>query len=135
MPLQVLYQFRITEHVPLNSLISYVDLAQACGLDEPRPTRIVRHLILSHIFAESRPGNVGHSSNFHLLATEPQGIDFLGHTTDDVFLAACHQTCALRNAPNGTIPSDCGASLAFSNGKRSCLWHIQLRVRADATIR
>jgi 6-hydroxytryprostatin B O-methyltransferase len=95
MTLQVLYQYRLATYVPLNSSISYADLAHASGLDESRLTGIVRYLILSHIFTEPSPGHVGHSSISRLLATETQSMDFLGHTTEDVFPAAFHQTRAL----------------------------------------
>lgn len=119
MTLQVLYQYSLPAHIPLKGSISYADLASACGLDESRLTRIIRFLILSHIFTEPFPGHVSHSSVSRLLATESQSMDFLGHITEDMFPADFYQARALRLAPHGTSPLDCGASLAFSNGQKS----------------
>lgn len=46
-------------------------------------------------------------------------MDFLGHITEDMFPADFRQIQALLRAPYGTSPLDCGAFVAFSDGKSS----------------
>ena len=56
--MNALYAYDIPRHVPLTGSISFADLSKACGMEEDKLTRIVRYVMLSHVFDEKEPGKV-----------------------------------------------------------------------------
>ena len=70
--------------VPLGGEITFVELAEACGLYEPDLRRIVRFAISHHhVFREPRKGVLTHSAASRRLAVEQEARDGLGLMFDD----------------------------------------------------
>lgn len=119
--LRVLYNFNIPQHVPLDGTVTFSELAKACRLDEPRLTRIVRYLMLNHIFTEPEPGKVAHSAiSSFLLSNEAVAMDFVGHMIEEALPSAISQTDCMKNPPSGLSPVlDCGFAVALGESKSS----------------
>ena len=120
--MRVLHTFNLAQHVPVDGAITFADLARACAVDEPRLTRIVRYLMLNHIFTEPEPGTVGHSAmSTFLLANDAVGMDFVGHMLDEALPSAIAQADCLKE-PRSDLSSqvlDCGFALALGGSKSS----------------
>ncbi|KAF2640550.1 S-adenosyl-L-methionine-dependent methyltransferase [Massarina eburnea CBS 473.64] len=119
--MRILYTFNIPKHVPLDAAISFADVAQSCGLEESRLTRILRYLILNHIFEEPEPGKIAHSAiSKFLLSNDAVGMDFIGHMLEEALPSAIGQTDCLKNPPLHSSPVlDCGFAVAVGHSKSS----------------
>ena len=80
--LRYIYHFKIPQHVPLNSSISFTDLATATSLDEPRLRRVLRYVMTSNLFCEPAPGHVAHTSLSALLVTDLPAQGYIGHAVE-----------------------------------------------------
>ncbi|CAO2653517.1 Nn.00g029280.m01.CDS01 [Neocucurbitaria sp. VM-36] len=119
--MRVLYTFNIPKHVPLGAAISFAEVAQSCGLEESRLTRILRYLILNHVFEEPEPGKISHSAiSEFLLSNDAVGMDFIGHMVEEALPSAIGQTDCLKNPPIDSSPVlDCGFAFAVGQSKSS----------------
>ncbi|KAK8103563.1 uncharacterized protein PG998_010596 [Apiospora kogelbergensis] len=86
--LGVIVTFDIPNLVPEEGSVSYAELSSLCGLDEDRLTRILRYVMINHIFREAPAGRVRHTPQSAHLAQSPAFCDFL-RTIAAVFLPAC----------------------------------------------
>ncbi|KAH8202532.1 hypothetical protein TruAng_003340 [Truncatella angustata] len=111
--LHVLYKFEIAKHVPLNSSISYADLADRCGLSEPRARRYVRSAISFRVFQESRPGRVQHNAASAILATSTLH-DWIGMATEELAPAALKVAESMLRFPKEDRPAE--SAFAIANG-------------------
>lgn len=87
--LQAIASFRLAEAVPLNSEISYADVSQASGLNEPDVRRIMRHAATDYVFKEPRKGFVSHTAASSALVEDPKIVDYIDMTYGEVYPAAC----------------------------------------------
>ncbi|KAB9006552.1 hypothetical protein FH972_026905 [Carpinus fangiana] len=111
--LRFVYRFNVPKHVPLEGSISFHDLAQTTGADVNILRRFVRYAYTIRLFRESSPDKVSHSNASHLLATQPNAWDALGHTTEDMFpglpfIAECQEKW-----PGSVRPTETPLHLAF----------------------
>jgi hypothetical protein len=82
-PLAAVHHFHIAAHVPVESRISFSELAAGCGLLEHDLKRIVRFVIVHHrIFSEPEKGFVQHSGASKLLYESEMGIGGKGFVKD-----------------------------------------------------
>ena len=87
--LRWLRHYEIPAAVPLDSSISFADLADKVHLSERTLTRIVRHAMTNNIFVESPPEHVSHTSlSIQLARTENPIRGVVGHQSEVVFPAA-----------------------------------------------
>lgn len=91
--LEATYRWKIAQHVPLESDISYADLAAKVGLPEPVLRRIVRYGICHHrMFLEPRSGFVAHSVASLMLADDEEAYACLGMMYDEG-VQGCVRVC------------------------------------------
>ena len=85
--LRWLHHYSVSAAVPTNGSISFADLSIKLNLSQRVLTRVVRHAITNHVFAEPFPNHVVHTS-LSLLLAQPDnpagGIAFpsLSHVTE-----------------------------------------------------
>lgn len=66
-----MYRFNIAHHVPLDSTISFADLAELCDLSENDLKRIIRYTAVYHrVFSEPKEGYVAHTAASRLLVDD-----------------------------------------------------------------
>ncbi|KAJ9665699.1 hypothetical protein H2201_004183 [Coniosporium apollinis] len=82
--LLTLYRFRIPQAVPLDSSISYADLAHRCALDTTQLSRLLRCAMAAHLLHSPTPGQIAHTADIRLLATDPTMWDFVGCTLTEL---------------------------------------------------
>ncbi|OKL61699.1 hypothetical protein UA08_02177 [Talaromyces atroroseus] len=87
-PLVAVYRFKIASHVPIDSTISFQDLANKCGLREHDVKRIIRYTSVHHrVFFEPTKGFVAHTAASKLMAENPVAGHLLGLTFDECWPA------------------------------------------------
>ncbi|KAL3496089.1 S-adenosyl-L-methionine-dependent methyltransferase [Aspergillus germanicus] len=101
-----LSQFPIHEHIPLTGSISYEALSEASGMPLGPLKRVVRHLMLNHLFMEPTPGQIAHSEASRILVTEPGMTSWLGHNYDEVFRSFGLFPEALKRGSSGGVADD-----------------------------
>ncbi|KAL2783332.1 O-methyltransferase-domain-containing protein [Aspergillus keveii] len=68
--------------------------------------RVVRHLMLNHLFTEPAPGQIAHSEASRILVTEPGMTSWLGHNYDEVFRSFGLFPEALKRGSSGGVADD-----------------------------
>ncbi|KAF1985397.1 S-adenosyl-L-methionine-dependent methyltransferase [Aulographum hederae CBS 113979] len=81
--LQWLSHFNIADHIPLDKVISYADVAKCANVDEAHLRRLARNAIANNIFCEPRPGHLAHNSVSTLLRSEEQFRDLIAFILED----------------------------------------------------
>jgi 6-hydroxytryprostatin B O-methyltransferase len=84
---QYIYHFKIAEAVPVDSDVSYVEIAQKTGLDENQCRRIIRMVMTNNYFHEPRPGYVAYTVGSKLLLNKNMN-DSIGYLIEEGFPAA-----------------------------------------------
>ena len=105
----------MAQNVPLESTITYTELACACGLreDVDKLRRIVRYAIGMCLFREPFLDEVGHNAASRILATEPSARDWLGRNVMEALPSAVCLTDALSMWPGSTSRENTAANIAF----------------------
>ena len=86
--MQAISRFAIYSYIPLDSSISYTDLAAKCDLYEPDLRRICRSAMAYHrVFCEPKRGFVAHSAASRLLVRDQGMRDVLGMMMEDMWTA------------------------------------------------
>lgn len=89
--LQAIYRFDIAAKVPIHGEISYVELANLCGIYEPDLRRILRFAMsFYHAFTESRKGYVSHTSVSRAIVEKAGVKDALGVMFDECWQSYAH---------------------------------------------
>ena len=89
--LQAIYRFDIAAKVPIHGEISYVELAELCGIHEPDLRRILRFAMsFYHAFTESRKGFVSHTSVSRAIVERAGVKDALGVMFDECWQSYAH---------------------------------------------
>lgn len=77
-----IYNFKISEHVPIDSAVTYSDLAAAANVPEAQLRQVLRYAMTCRLFREPTPGTVAHTSVSRLLRDSPPVIDYVGHCAE-----------------------------------------------------
>ena len=86
--MQAISRFAIYSHIPLDSSISYTELATKCDIYEPDLRRICRSAMAYHrVFCEPKRGFVAHSAASRLLVKDQGMRDVLGMMMEDMWTA------------------------------------------------
>lgn len=123
----MLNQFNFWDAVPLNSSISYADLAKKVGLNVSVVQRILRYAQTRRIFAETAPGSkqIQHTSISAMPVHNPLIRSWIGHNLEDFWPSAQFLPAALRkwNDDDSGDASHCAANLAFyKNDENKTIW-------------
>ncbi|KAI1335233.1 S-adenosyl-L-methionine-dependent methyltransferase [Xylariaceae sp. FL0016] len=102
--LHVLYKYRIAQNVPLDSAVSFKELAGRCGLTESNTKRYVRAAVSIRIFEEFPEGFVRHNAASAELATTILD-DWTGFATEDLAPCAPKVVEALQKHPEASDPT------------------------------
>ncbi|RAO72498.1 uncharacterized protein BHQ10_008510 [Talaromyces amestolkiae] len=114
-PLVAIHRFKIASHVPLNSTISFSDLATKCGLLEHDLKRIIRYAAIHHrVFTEPTKGLVAHTAASRLIAENPVAGHLLGLTFDECWPAHNHAIEAI--SQRSTLANISGYAIANNTG-------------------
>ncbi|TLS29903.1 hypothetical protein PpBr36_02209 [Pyricularia pennisetigena] len=93
--LKVAIDLKIHQHVPRHGSITSSELAAKVGADENILVRIMRALIVKHVFYSPTPGTYAHTAMSWCMIKSPDAIDLLGHRLDESFRASSRQADAL----------------------------------------
>ena len=105
-------RFNLATNVPLESSISYQNLAEACKIPRSDVLRLVRHAIANHIFYEPTAGFVAQTECSRYLAANPGARAWLAQVTEDMWPATVRMVDAIEKWPGSEEPSESGFSLA-----------------------
>ncbi|KAF2805009.1 putative O-methyltransferase [Mytilinidion resinicola] len=110
-PLAAISRFNIASNVPINSSISFANLAEACGLLEHDLHRIIRYTAAHHhVFREPTKGWVAHTAASRLLAESSPARDVMVLTFGECWPA--HGKALDAIAQRSSEPSISGYALA-----------------------
>jgi len=122
--LYAIHHFRIPHRVPLNSSVSYADLADQCQIDVDRLTSLLRMAITFHMFYEPTPGYIAHTADSRLLVADTSAFDFIGIVRMEHKPAMLKVNEALEKWPGSPEPFHAPYSLAHNTDKPMYL-HLQ----------
>ncbi|KAI4596812.1 hypothetical protein KJ359_005155 [Pestalotiopsis sp. 9143b] len=105
--------FELAKNVPMNGSISYVDLAEKCGLSEAQTRRYIRSAISFRVFCEPMEGIVQHNAASTLLVTTTLH-DWLGMATEELAPAALKVADSMQRFPKSADPAE--SAFAIANG-------------------
>ena len=111
--LSVLAHYDIFSAVPLESEISYADIASKVKLPENRVRRFIRQAMTNHIFTESRPGFVTHTATSAIPVKLPALRAFIGHNTEDGGPASVKVIEAMEKWGASEEPAESGFGIAW----------------------
>ncbi len=103
--MQAISRFKIASSFPLHSEATFAQISEACGLKEPDVRRLLRHAMTKHIFCEPRKGVVVHTAASRLLAEDPQILDWVGASSDELWQAAAQTVNAMVMYPGSQEPN------------------------------
>ncbi|QIW97762.1 hypothetical protein AMS68_003280 [Peltaster fructicola] len=109
----VVVEFNLAPLVPLESSITFQELAKQSGAPPGRLERVLRLLFLRKIFYEPTSGSVAHTAISRCLVTNPELTAYLGHCTHEAFPAASRLVDSMRRYSSTEGPSETGFNIAF----------------------
>jgi len=104
---QAITHFRIVHSFPVGKEVTFSEIAATTGLKESNVRQFIRHAIVYGIFVEPCPGVVAHNVTSRLLAEDEIMHDWLGHVTNETWMAAAHGVEALVKYPGSEEPNEC----------------------------
>ncbi|KAI8949865.1 S-adenosyl-L-methionine-dependent methyltransferase [Xylaria longipes] len=111
----ILYKYRIAQHLPLDGGLSYKDLGARCGLKESDTRRYVQSAIALRVFEESPPGIVRHNAASAALATTILH-DWIGYATWGLGASSVKAADALQRWPGSEERGE--NAFALANGEQ-----------------
>ncbi|KAF2843686.1 S-adenosyl-L-methionine-dependent methyltransferase [Patellaria atrata CBS 101060] len=120
--LRWIYHFRIFEHVPLDGVVSYKELAKLAGQDERTLKRIVRRAILNRFFIEPRPGYIAHTSSTALLLKDSDVRDMVGLMIEEGFDSSTRYSEAYEKWGPSNSATETAFQLAFQTDLKYFDW-------------
>ncbi|EPE27494.1 S-adenosyl-L-methionine-dependent methyltransferase [Glarea lozoyensis ATCC 20868] len=110
--LRAIYHYKMAETFPVGSEATFVQISEACGLNEPDVRRILRHAMAHRIFREVRKGVVVHTAASRLLAESRQLKSWTGVNVEEMWPAAVQTVPAMIKWPNSQEATHTGFSIA-----------------------
>jgi len=111
LPVAAINRWGVAKLVPVDSDISYGELAKTTGVSASMLRRTLRHAMTSRLFCE-RKGRVAHTPTSRLLAENEYLAAFVDLHTEVAFKSLAHTTDALQQWPDSTSPREVGYSIA-----------------------
>ncbi len=103
---QAVCRLKIASSFPKDrSAATYEELSQNCGLPEPEVRRVIRALLPSYIFQETKEGMVAHTAASKMLATNPLMSQYMDMAASEIFPAAMRLTDAMQKWPGSEEPN------------------------------
>lgn len=115
--MQAIARFKMATSFPIGQEASFANIAKTCGLGESDTRRLLRHATVKNIFTEPRPGVIAHNGVSRVLAENPQLVDWMGASTDDLWQAASQTINAMVKCPDSEEPTESGFNLANATDK------------------
>jgi len=112
LPVAAINRWGIAKLVPVDSDISYEELAKATGVSESMLRRILRHAMTSRLFCEKN-GKVAHTPTSKLLVENEYLAAFVDLHTEVAFKSLAHTMDALKRWPDSINPRETGYSIAL----------------------
>ncbi|KAI1175673.1 S-adenosyl-L-methionine-dependent methyltransferase [Nemania sp. FL0916] len=114
----ILYKYRIAEHLPLDGALSYKQLGARCGLAESDTRRYVQSAIALRVFEEGADGLVRHNAASAALANTIL-YDWIGYATWGLGAASVKAADALKRWPESEERGE--NAFALANGEEGGL--------------
>ncbi|KAL4963166.1 S-adenosyl-L-methionine-dependent methyltransferase [Aspergillus stella-maris] len=115
--LRWIYHFDIARHIPLDSAISYTELALKANVNEDTLKRMIRHAMTNRLFIEPSPNHVAHSASSALLVKSQALKDWVGYCSEETYPASAKVVEAHEQYGVTSDPSKAGYSVAFNTDK------------------
>ncbi|KAK8024992.1 sterigmatocystin 8-O-methyltransferase [Apiospora arundinis] len=122
--LEAIAEFKVADVVPLNSSVSFADIAKQTPMTEQMTARILRHAMTMRVFHEPEPGMVAHTAASKALHHSGAN-DWLRAGTQEMWPAATKMVTALKKWPASQEPNETGYSL--SNNTDETIYAIYAR--------
>ncbi len=84
---------------------TYEELSQNCGLPESEVRRVIRALLPSYIFQETKDGMVTHTAASRILATNPLMSQYIDMTASEMIPAVMRLADAMQKWPGSEEPN------------------------------
>ncbi|CAD6589380.1 MAG: hypothetical protein ASARMPRED_004019 [Alectoria sarmentosa] len=110
--LRVIYEFKLSQAVPIEGSTTYQDISSRSGLPEPLVRRFMRHAMGNHIFAEASPDSVRHTAASRMMVTDPGFFDAVGLEASELAPTAGRVIEALKRYGDSGEPNESAFSLA-----------------------
>lgn len=105
--------FNVFQAVPLDSSISYPDLASKTKLAEGTLRRIIRHAMTNRMFYEPSPDHVAHTAMSAAPVKDPSMKAIIAHCIEESGASSTKQVEALDRYGESQDPRKAAATLAF----------------------
>ncbi|KAL4952517.1 S-adenosyl-L-methionine-dependent methyltransferase [Aspergillus filifer] len=115
--LRWIYHFDIARHIPLDSAISYTELARKANVNEDILKRMLRHAMTNRLFVELIPNYVAHSASSALLLKSQALKDWVGYCSEETYPASAKVVEAHEQYGVTSDPTKAGYSVAFNTEK------------------
>jgi hypothetical protein len=109
--LQTINRFKIAQHVPLDTPISYSALSSLTSVPEPSLKRLLRHAMTNRLFHEPTPGQVSYTPASRLLAQDPKMDNWVFFLVEYFWPATARAVYAMQKWPGSENPIEVGVSL------------------------
>jgi hypothetical protein len=117
--LQAITQFDIAKSIAKDEVVTYEEVAERCGMQVGDAQRLIRMAISYHVFAEPKPGSVGHTAESLLLVEDELLSGWVNLICNDVWPSTPHIVPAMKKWPSSQEPNE--TAHALINGGES-LW-------------
>lgn len=114
--------FNVQQLVPLDSEVSYAEIAQKVGFFKYRVHLILRHAMTSRIFHEPHPGYVAHTGPSPAFLRNPVLRDWVSFNLDEVCKADTKLVGTLRTYGDSDEPADSAIWRAFGFAQGGIYW-------------
>ena len=118
--LRTLLRLHVFENIPIDSSITYTDLASKIGgQDVFRLQRVIHYAILNGLFFEPQPGHVAHSSLSATIVNDAGHTALIRHCVEEVYPSSSREAdWMLQHPVNDGEPTETGFRLAFGTEKK-----------------
>lgn len=120
----IIGRFSIANKVPIDSEISYAELAETTGVSEAVLTHILRYAIAFRVFSEKRPGYISHSASSRILAENEDIQVSLDFIREEMLAKSLWVADALEKWPSADEPSQTAYLLAERSDQPSFFAHL-----------
>ncbi|KIW20342.1 hypothetical protein PV08_00917 [Exophiala spinifera] len=117
------HKYNIPANVPLNSTITYAELASKLSLDPSQLKQMLRQLMAIHVFHEPSPGQIAHTASSRLLTH--WGVGSFNHfIAEDTFPMAARVVETLDHFGHGRQePNRAALNYTFATDKVQYEWY------------
>ncbi|KAF7903124.1 hypothetical protein EAE99_012150 [Botrytis elliptica] len=115
--LHAIIRYDLATAVPIDSTATFEDIALARGLNTVDTTRVLRHAMTFHVFAENSPGIVSHTASSRLISERSDLRAWIATTLDELLPAASRMVDAMEKWPGSEEPNEAGWNIVNNESR------------------